>query len=308
MNPHTDGKFFRFQQLFYGTWMFGEDNIHEETRNQLRSLIAELVNRVGFELEARGLSPLRTPLPPLPDFSYAVVVTDESVFFVVGASPSRMMRYSILRDLRGTGIVTTVESIAKEYEAKQGWWACVVAESPVQILALSSTEQWQWLEGPAKVMASNIDAQSRVEDQMDESLCFVIMSFSDNPRLQDFYLKAIQPTVKRLGYRCERVDEQQFNSSITARIRDNIRRARFIIADMTEARPNCYYELAVAHALDKEVIHLTNSLQDVHFDIKDFNFIVYQSIDELRKKLRERIKGTIGERRKTVSNSVQTND
>jgi hypothetical protein len=132
--------------------------------------------------------------------------------------------------------------------------------------------------------------------EVDETLCFVIMSFSGNPQLKDFYQKAVKPTVERMGYRCARVDEQQFNGSIRDQILTNIRQARFLVADLTEARPNCYYELGVAHALDKEVIHITRDITDVHFDIRDFNFIVYEDIDGLRRQLRKRIEVTVGKR------------
>lgn len=90
------------------------------------------------------------------------------------------------------------------------------------------------------------------------------------------------------------MDEQQFNGSIRQWIVENIQRARFIIADMTKARPNCYYELGMAHALDKEVIHITSDPKDIHFDIKDFNFIVYDTVENLKTQPRKRIEDTIG--------------
>lgn len=130
--------------------------------------------------------------------------------------------------------------------------------------------------------------------EIDTTLCFVIMSFSGNPQLKEAYTKAVKPTVEQLGYRCERTDEQQFNGSILEQITLNIRRARFIIADLTEARPNCYYELGLAHALEKQVIHIAASTTELHFDVKVLNFIVYSSAADLRKRLRERIKGTVG--------------
>lgn len=123
--------------------------------------------------------------------------------------------------------------------------------------------------------------------------CFVIMSLSENPLLRDLYENNIKPLVEGFGYRCERVDEQEFNGSIRDRILKNIREACFIIADVTEARPNCYYELGVAHALGKEVIHLAHSAQDIHFDVKDFNFIIYGNGIELEQKLHRRIRATI---------------
>lgn len=136
--------------------------------------------------------------------------------------------------------------------------------------------------------------QAGVVDDIDSTLCFVIMSFSGNSRLREAYTRAVKPAVEQLGYRCERADEQQFNGSIRDRIMSNIQRARFIIADMTEARPNCYYELGIAHALGKEVIHIAGDKNDIHFDINDFNFIVYGTAADLKKRLRERIEGTIG--------------
>ncbi len=123
--------------------------------------------------------------------------------------------------------------------------------------------------------------------------CFVIMSLSGNPVLLDYYEKTIKKTVESFGFLCERVDEQEFNGSIRDRILKNIMDAKFIIADVTEARPNCYYELGVAHALGKEVIHLANSKEDIHFDLQDFNFIIYRRHDELYHELRRRLQATV---------------
>ena len=129
--------------------------------------------------------------------------------------------------------------------------------------------------------------------KVDDQFCFIIMSFSNNPTLKDFYEKAIKPVVTKLGYRCERIDEQEFNGKIMEKIIENIKVARFIVADLTESRPNCYYELGIAHAFEKSVIHIANSEEDIHFDIKDFNFIIYSRIDELKERLKERILKTI---------------
>lgn len=131
-------------------------------------------------------------------------------------------------------------------------------------------------------------------NKVDNEFCFMIMSFSENPIIQNSYKKAIKPIVSQFGYKCERIDEQEFNGHITEKIINNIKNARFIIADLTGARPNCYYELGIAHNLDKDVIHLTNSMKDIHFDIKDFNFIIYKNTEELMNKLKKRIQGTIG--------------
>lgn len=141
--------------------------------------------------------------------------------------------------------------------------------------------------------AEDIAKIATAPSSVESDLCFVIMSFSNNPVLLDFYECVIKPTVEGLGFRCLRVDEEEFNGSVTNKILENIRTSRFIIFDATEARPNCYYELGIAHALNKDVIHITNNPQNIHFDIKDYNFIVYQRQQDLSEKLKNRVLSTI---------------
>ncbi|TKJ27578.1 MAG: hypothetical protein CEE42_01355 [Promethearchaeota archaeon Loki_b31] len=145
-----------------------------------------------------------------------------------------------------------------------------------------------------KIINYNQKIEIPKNNKVDDSFCFVIMSYSENLILQNSYKNVIKPIVSLLGYTCERVDEQEFNGHITEKIIDNIKKARFIISDLTEARPNCYYELGIAHGLNKDVIHIVNSISDIHFDVKDFNFIIYKSIKELKEKLKKRIQETIG--------------
>lgn len=162
--------------------------------------------------------------------------------------------------------------------------------------SISTTPRGKEIVGFLAALQQDLSRLVGPEDTSDPLLCFAIMSFSKNPVLADFYEKAVKPTVVDLGYRCERVDEQHFNGRITERIYRNIQAARFVVADLTEARPNCYYELGVAHSLRKEVIHLAYSGDPgaIQFDVKDFNFIVYSRIDELATRLRERVLATVG--------------
>ncbi len=294
-----------FQDLFRPLWTYQGNVTEPSFEDMLRSVVMTFVNAVAFALDARGLSPLRVPEHPFPDFSYVVAVSRDSVLIVMGTSPFRMSRTAIYRDLRSASTAPTANELRAEYEQEHGWSDCLAATLPAEVLTAPSDAMWPTIEKAAKTMADEVAAQVKQSD-VDDALCFVIMSFSGNPRLEDIYHKAIQHTVKYLGYRCERVDQQQYNTQVTARIQQNIRRARFIVADMTEARPNCYYELAVAHTLGKEVIHLTSDIKDVHFDVKDFNFIVYKGIDDLRAQLRARIKGTVGVRKQVAASSRKT--
>lgn len=129
-------------------------------------------------------------------------------------------------------------------------------------------------------------------NDINKKLCFTIISLNI-PIMRDYYYKAVKPTVESLGFTCETVDEQKFNGKIMEKIKNNIYAAKFIIFDATKARPNCYYELGIAHALNKDVIHISNNKKDIHFDISDFNFIHYDTIDNLASQLKERIMATI---------------
>jgi nucleoside 2-deoxyribosyltransferase len=84
------------------------------------------------------------------------------------------------------------------------------------------------------------------------------MSFGGNAALEDHYKYAIKPTIESFDLDCIRVDELQYNGKITDQIISSIQNAHFIIADLTMERPNCYYELGYAHALNKAVIHTAN--------------------------------------------------
>jgi hypothetical protein len=124
--------------------------------------------------------------------------------------------------------------------------------------------------------------------------CFVIMSFADDKRLMDYYRFGIKSAVETLGYECVRADKIEHNGRITEKVLDELDNSRFVIADLTQARPNCYYELGYAHHARKDVVPTIHSSSTIHFDVKDYNFIIYESASELQDRLTKRIEGTIG--------------
>jgi hypothetical protein len=128
---------------------------------------------------------------------------------------------------------------------------------------------------------------------IDNNLCFVVMSFNkDNKDLVDIYA-AIKRTVYSFKFTCKRVDEIEENRRITDTIISTIQNAGFIITDLTESRPNCYYELGYAHALGKQVIQTCDSKTPLHFDIASYPTIIYETKTELEERLKEKIKDRI---------------
>lgn len=126
------------------------------------------------------------------------------------------------------------------------------------------------------------------------NFALVVMSFGDDPLLEDAY-NGVKRVVTGCGYECVKVDEIEHNRRITDKVIECILSARFIVADLTGERQNCYYEVGFAHAMEKEVILLARRGEYLHFDLKDYNFIIYENTTELESRLKERILATVGQ-------------
>lgn len=132
-----------------------------------------------------------------------------------------------------------------------------------------------------------------------KEFCFVVMSFSGDPVLESYYEEAIKPTVRSMNYECVRVDQEHYKDKISKRIRDNIKQCAFLIVDLTEDRPNCYFEAGYAVALNKTIIfqrlHAPPKYEAVfHFDVHDYHFILYNTVANLRKQLRDKLRALLG--------------
>ena len=108
--------------------------------------------------------------------------------------------------------------------------------------------------------------------QTEKNLVFVIMPFKSE---FDTIYEYIKEGAESSGLNCLRVDEDIFQGGIVDRVRENIARAGTIIADLSEENTNVYYELGLAHALDKRVIMLTQGMRAIPFDLKHFRMVVY---------------------------------
>jgi hypothetical protein len=109
--------------------------------------------------------------------------------------------------------------------------------------------------------------------------CFVIMPF--RPELHYLYLFLKRHIEERHNIDCERGDAQILTKPLLDKIADYIRRADVIIADCTGRNANVFYELGMAHAIDKKVILLTqDDIREAPADIRHYEFIKYTLSDE----------------------------
>ncbi len=98
--------------------------------------------------------------------------------------------------------------------------------------------------------------------------------------------QAIENSVKNLGLNVSRGDETKIRGDIFPHILDSIARARLIVANITGRNPNVLYELGIAHALDKNVILVSEHSDELPFDLRTKQILMYRSLQELEFMLR----------------------
>jgi hypothetical protein len=103
---------------------------------------------------------------------------------------------------------------------------------------------------------------------------FVVMPFSET--LGAVFHDHIRPVSERLQLRCRRADDFFSTSSIVLEIWSAIFHAEIIIADCTRRNSNVFYEIGIAHTLGKETILISQSLEDVPFDLRQRRVILYE--------------------------------
>lgn len=124
----------------------------------------------------------------------------------------------------------------------------------------------------------------------------VMMPFNPaylNPSEDPVY-KAIWNAANQLGYECRRVDEIKTPTDITQDILRLIESSRVVIADLSEANPNVYYEMGLAHARGRIVIPISSSKEKLPFDNRQIRTIFFHADDEYSLQgLTKRIKDTL---------------
>ncbi|MGU7772766.1 hypothetical protein ACV229_21650 [Burkholderia sp. MR1-5-21] len=115
--------------------------------------------------------------------------------------------------------------------------------------------------------------------KVQDDLIFVLTPFHDDFR-DDF--KAVAEVGRELGFVVNRGDEKASHGDIFPQLLRQIVKARVIVANISGRNPNVFYELGIAHALDKPVILLSHSETEVPFDVQSKRIVFYQSSNDLR--------------------------
>jgi len=118
---------------------------------------------------------------------------------------------------------------------------------------------------------------------------FVAMPFKDD--MEDIWDYGIQPTVKTAGYICERADLSSFTGDVMDWVRNRIKSAEIVIADLTESNPNVYLEVGYAWGSGIPTILLINSESELKFDVRGQRCLKYKRIKDLERSLKNELDG-----------------
>lgn len=108
--------------------------------------------------------------------------------------------------------------------------------------------------------------------------CFVMMPFAEP--LGSRYQSVYQPAIEKAKLKSVRADADIFGTGkIIDQVWEGIKRAKVLLAELTERNANVFYELGLAHAVGKPVVLVSSNEGDVPFDVKHVRVIFYDCND-----------------------------
>lgn len=123
---------------------------------------------------------------------------------------------------------------------------------------------------------------------------FVAMSFQ--PELNDIYSNGFQLALVKSGYEPTRMDKIEHINRIDDEIINQINTSRFLVADFTGHRGGVYFEAGYAMGIGLPIFWTCrkNEMPGLHFDIRQFNCIDWETAEDLEQRLQSRIEAVIG--------------
>lgn len=108
--------------------------------------------------------------------------------------------------------------------------------------------------------------------------CFVLMPFGGT--IGGYYAQIYEPAIQKAGLTAARADSDIFGTGkIIDQIHRGIQQAKVLVTELTSRNPNVFYELGLAHAMNKPVVMVSGNEADVPFDLRHIRVIYYDTTD-----------------------------
>jgi len=189
------------------------------------------------------------------------------------------------------------------------WGKKLQSYQVLELRVYQTPDSWDKRKGPlADIIKGKPNRFSRFEARAKQLLSknlprvFVVMPIQgekhgtqEQQRIYKEYderFEAIEHVVSDNGGVAIRIDKEHPLEDLVGRIKKEIRGSAFVIADMTDERPSCYFEVGFAEALGRPVIYIASKQSvakpgtdtKIHFDIH-MNVHFFTNREELKEKL-----------------------
>ena len=114
---------------------------------------------------------------------------------------------------------------------------------------------------------------------------FVVMQFSKP--YNELYTEVIEPVCDEFQIKAVRADEAYGPGLIVSDIARQISESSWVIAEITPANPNVYYEVGYAHALGKPTILIAEAGTKLPFDVSPFRTLFYENTIDGKRRIEE---------------------
>jgi hypothetical protein len=259
-------------------------NLDETIRQKVNKLLQFIDNEVREQTRQKKIVPKFVKL--LHPLNYAVIVDIKDIYIVatnqnVGGVPN--IQFIDMQD-KQLNLQTTIYLAERDllylnaFGISFSKMILELTDSEKEIKAKEITENYLnnellTMERLNKIVRINPIFQGR-EFLVNDKLVFMLSPFSDP--FHTIFFDHIKPIVEKIdGMKCFRADNIYDNKSIIEDIWKSINEASIIISELTGKNPNVFYETGIAHTVGKEVILITQNMEDIPFDLQHLRCIVY---------------------------------
>ena len=159
----------------------------------------------------------------------------------------------------------------------------------IGLLEHSSSGGWR-VTGKGHIRADEVSRQVS-----SSAKAFVAMWFAEE--LRAAYDNGFHRAISGAGYEPVRIDRLEHANKIDDEIIAEIRRSRFVVVDFTGHRGGVYFEAGYALGLGLPVIWTCkrSDLDGLHFDVRQYNCVDWETPDDLAARLQVRIEALVGD-------------
>ena len=275
------------------------DNQTVEKINRVFSMLDEKIDKLS---KSMGLFPAQVRL--LQPLHCCVMVGDSEIFVAASAHEVGGMPIRQYEDWSGKpmNIPQDIFLIDRELSLKNAFrfrfMRSVLDKDDAgkeaeitQIAAQYVNEEIANLERLSRIVRINPIFHGR-DFLVNEQMVFMLSPFAEP--FDTIYSDHIKPLIESFeGFRCLRADDIYDNRPVIEDIWRYTNEARILISELTGRNSNVFYETGIAHTIGKEVVLITQSMDEVPFDLKHLRCIVYEYTPRGMNLFEENLKNTI---------------